>query len=723
MAYSPYNYVQNASGVWTPVGYAAGNAQVPERLFDNTGAAITALADGAGQNGLAVSSVATNFVASTGNSTTAQLAGGATFTGPAETVFNQQAISLLFIADQLCTVTVRQYIGVSGTGAAATGTGLVNSESFLIQPNAGSSQSIVANGNYVSISVTNNSPTATTTLNLNVAYGTLPPASTRGNLQVSLDEVNNTAIIPDPVGSVPVVEPPTTMFYEDFTTALDPAKWTQVGTAFTVGGGNLTLPTTAVNGYIISVPTFSIQASEYFVPAWNVRLEATAATGTGRFWGLGTAPAAIAVNSLAQEGVGWQIDTTGVIQAVTYTGGVKTVIATLTRPSDNNIHRYGLAFRGALAIWTWDGNEVARVANLNIATQTVSTMVSYFSSAVTGTPQTVIAATGVGDRSRLHTYIADPAFPTRRAQVRALGSLDVNLATSATSSPVVSAALTSTSTIVADVSSAGNATLALIGGAWASFTVAFEASPDNQTTWLPVTATFPNGSYTGTANLGSTPSAARLLNINCQQFTHIRVRAISVAGTFTAPTLRIAPGAFPFNNSVASPIDGQKTSFSATWDNFASTAATDLFVLQVSSNSTKLIRVTRFYIQGVATAAASLRLVISRKTGFAYAGGTSVGAGATTYDQNGPAASAVASAYSVAPTTVPSTSNDLMAVRLNQSVPAGPATPLDLTWGNRPSQALILRGATNLQDAFVVRAPVAPGAGSVFSATIEWTEE
>jgi hypothetical protein len=399
------------------MAYTPGN-----RLYDENGAAITSIADGFGENGLAVSQVATNFVFSAVNSSTAQLAAGATFNGQAETVINQQAVSVLFVASQTCTISIRQWIDASG----GVGTSKASDWSFTVPAGQGFSRAFVANGNYISFHVTNLGAATTTGLNLNVAYGTLPSATNLGNAPTALTEIAGYALQGDPIGMVPTTDPPTTLFYEDFTGALDAVdKWATVGAAFTSAGGNLTLPTTATSGSITTRPTFAVQASQYFSPAWNVRLEATPATGAARFWGLATAATTPAINSLAQEGAGFQVDTTGALQAVTYTGGVKTVIATLARPTDNLFHRYGLIFRGSLTVWTLDGVEVARQSMLNIATQTIAGHVSYFATGISGTPQTIVAAFGIGDRSRLHTYLADPVYPWRRARIDAWGQFDV----------------------------------------------------------------------------------------------------------------------------------------------------------------------------------------------------------------------------------------------------------------------------------------------------------
>jgi hypothetical protein len=127
-----------------------------------------------GANGLAVATVATNFIYSTNNSTTTQLAPNATYTGTLETALSQPAISLLMTADQNMILTLKQYIDVAGTYAVAP---MV----FSIAAGQQFSRSIVLNGNYIQMVATNQGSATTTTFNLNTAYGTIDAVDSQGN--------------------------------------------------------------------------------------------------------------------------------------------------------------------------------------------------------------------------------------------------------------------------------------------------------------------------------------------------------------------------------------------------------------------------------------------------------------------------------------------------------------------------------------------------------------
>lgn len=121
------------------------------------------------------------FRFSTNNSSTVQLAAAATFTGTIETALDQPSISLLMTSDQPMTVTVQQFIDISGTFAATPLT-------FYVNANAGLVQSIPLNGNYVRVTAKNTGTSTTTTFNLNVAYGTIPATDGEGRTPISFDD-------------------------------------------------------------------------------------------------------------------------------------------------------------------------------------------------------------------------------------------------------------------------------------------------------------------------------------------------------------------------------------------------------------------------------------------------------------------------------------------------------------------------------------------------------
>lgn len=163
---------------------------LPTAVFDGTDLAINSLSAGTGANGLMVAQGATNFFFSTLNSSTAQLAAAATFNGTIEAVLSAPYASVIIDTDQTGTLVVKQYI------TSAAGTQIINT-TFNIPAKASGNcfgRSFPINGNYFSISYTNTGGSATTTLNINVAYGNIDATTQLLNLPVSLNEVNGTAL-------------------------------------------------------------------------------------------------------------------------------------------------------------------------------------------------------------------------------------------------------------------------------------------------------------------------------------------------------------------------------------------------------------------------------------------------------------------------------------------------------------------------------------------------
>jgi hypothetical protein len=123
---------------------------------------------------------ATSFIfsASGQNTTTTQLAAGATFTGTIESTSSQQCISILLTCDQPGTLTIKQFVDAAGAFVIST---------WVIATQAGIplSRNWTANGNYVQVAFKNNGGSTTTTLNLNTAYGTLPAVDDGGASPVS----------------------------------------------------------------------------------------------------------------------------------------------------------------------------------------------------------------------------------------------------------------------------------------------------------------------------------------------------------------------------------------------------------------------------------------------------------------------------------------------------------------------------------------------------------
>lgn len=149
-------------------------------------------------NALPISVNAANFIFSTLNSSTAQLAAAATFTGAVETALNQPAISVLLVSDQPTTLSLYQYIDAAGTQAAGP------ADTWTIAAGVGFRQSVLLNGNYVKVTAQNTGASTTTTFTLNTAYGTIPAATNSDHAPVSIEEVAGVPIAAG--GSIPVVQ-------------------------------------------------------------------------------------------------------------------------------------------------------------------------------------------------------------------------------------------------------------------------------------------------------------------------------------------------------------------------------------------------------------------------------------------------------------------------------------------------------------------------------------
>lgn len=98
------------------------------------------------------------------NSTTTQLASGASFVGVIEDVSIYPSISFLAFADQNLTITIDQFIDITGLKLSESRTmSYVASEKLAI--------SFPINGNYIRVTVKNEGGSTTTNLEVNTAYG------------------------------------------------------------------------------------------------------------------------------------------------------------------------------------------------------------------------------------------------------------------------------------------------------------------------------------------------------------------------------------------------------------------------------------------------------------------------------------------------------------------------------------------------------------------------
>lgn len=119
------------------------------------------------------------FQFSTLNVTTSNLNAGDTYTGSIEDTRNQPMVSLLVTSDQPMLLTLQQFVDLPGTYPTKS---IVR----YISANQGLQESIPINGNYFRVVLQNVGSGATTNLNLNTAFGTIPSADSDGRSPVSL---------------------------------------------------------------------------------------------------------------------------------------------------------------------------------------------------------------------------------------------------------------------------------------------------------------------------------------------------------------------------------------------------------------------------------------------------------------------------------------------------------------------------------------------------------
>lgn len=166
-------------------GGTYGEAQIVKLAFGGAGDATIVKATA----GLPISINGAYYLVSAVNSTAAQLVPGATFPGAVEDLRSQPGVSVLLRCDQPGILKIYQYTDVSGLVVNKTWTVYTSASADLQQ-----AFSRTINGNYISLSFQNTGSAATTTLELNTAYGTIPATTNLGNGPVSIEEIGGMAL-------------------------------------------------------------------------------------------------------------------------------------------------------------------------------------------------------------------------------------------------------------------------------------------------------------------------------------------------------------------------------------------------------------------------------------------------------------------------------------------------------------------------------------------------
>jgi len=165
--------------------------------------------------------------------------------------------------------------------------------------------------------------------------------------------------------------------------------------------------------------------------------------------------------------------------------------------------------------------------------------------------------------------------------------------------------------------------------------------------------------------------------------------------------------------------EGRKPSFSVVANNISLAAtATDYFTLSNPATSNKILRVT--FVRSVSTSTANnTPNVYFYKRTASNTGGTTSTLTSTYYDTNNPSVSAVAVTYSANPSAL-GAGTLVYGSHAFSSSGTTAISPIELTFGQRPSQCLALRPGELFAANFGGQA--VPGGFATFL-VVEWTEE
>ena len=387
----------------------------------------------------------------------------------------------------------------------------------------------------------------------------------------------------------------TSLFYDPFDGALDTTnRWNAAttangGSATQANGGETISGGTALSGlsFISSQPSFVGIVPGFAQIGYAIKLEATPyTTNAVRFWGVGTHTTTPTTTTPLTEGCGWEITTTGSLQAVVYNAGVRTLVQDLSavQKTDGAYHRYAMWMRTDRCYWYIDSLDVpVAVSNFNFPqTQTLPLRIQVINSASStpaSAPTIVCTGVAVGDSGRNNTQISDGTYAWRKTTVMnsapvgteygqvvrnipsgtqavsgtvTVGSSTVTIGATSVTQPVsgtvtlsssnitTTGSITTSSTTIAtgDISTYGAVAIS-ISGTYAGVNLTFEASLDSGTTWIGVEGVR-SDSTAGEGTTGVlTANTTRLWSVNTVGGCYTNVRVRSTAFTSGSASVRI----------------------------------------------------------------------------------------------------------------------------------------------------------------------------------------
>lgn len=273
-----------------------------------------------------------------------------------------------------------------------------------------------------------------------------------------------------PAGFLRVTDEPTQQFYDPFDgSVLDTTnRWSapvtgNAGIAATVTSGMMSLGSgTTANGYSVltSQPSFVPTIPAWLGNSWAMQFESgTTKTNAYRFWGVGTPQAVPTTAAPIVNGYGWEIDTSGNLNAVIWAGGVRTAVASsiASKPTDGAYHRYIIYYRTDAIYWYIDS--IAATALVATATfigpqgQTLPLVAMSVGGATPPATSATLTTTGlaVWDTGKNNQTISDGLYRWRTVQVGSNGALSVATIDSSKASYSAAAAFSPTTTAATDI--------------------------------------------------------------------------------------------------------------------------------------------------------------------------------------------------------------------------------------------------------------------------------
>lgn len=241
-------------------------------------------------------------------------------------------------------------------------------------------------------------------------------------------------VVPTQNAETRVVAQPSQLMVDGFDSLDTTNRWNTAtvsgaGNTLTVASGNLLATLGASVGYAYTTSRNSFQdvTPGQLRFAFNVKLEATPKLGTYRFFGAGTPKAApttvgcpAACSNTMQEGIGFEVNTDGIMYAVTYKAGVRESIATLEVPTDGLTHNYSVFYRPVKSHWFIDTQEAVAVSSLEQSALVLDSFpVSYLAVQGSNKPAVLSSNTmSVSDTANNNTVLSDGVFGFRKATVK-----------------------------------------------------------------------------------------------------------------------------------------------------------------------------------------------------------------------------------------------------------------------------------------------------------------